>query len=158
MTTKEYGVMTKKQKLFYIEESNLSIIKSLQEDLGLSSESQVINYLLKQAVEQPAMEQRIAVAVRKELEENYLSKERIRWGVQTAEQNSMVILDVLNTLLHKEKLSTCIDVDFAPSPVVEQSKERIKKRIHYFKQKSDERKSKGQLMVERKKEFMKRQK
>ncbi len=144
MTTKEYGVMTKKQKLFYIEESNLSIIKSLQEDLGLSSESQVINYLLKQAVEQPAMEQRIAVAVRKELEENYLSKERIRWGVQTAEQNSMVILDVLNTLLHKEKLSTCIDVDFAPSPVVEQSKERIKKRIHYFKQKSDERKSKGQ--------------
>ena len=144
MTTKEYGVMTKKQKLFYIEESNLSIIKSLQEDLGLSSESQVINYLLKRAVEQPAMEQRIAVAVRKELEENYLSKERIRWGVQTAEQNSMVILDVLNTLLHKEKLSTCIDVDFAPSPVVEQSKERIKKRIHYFKQKSDERKSKGQ--------------
>ena len=136
--------MTKKQKLFYIEESNLSIIKSLQEDLGLSSESQVINYLLKQAVEQPAMEQRIAVAVRKELEENYLSKERIRWGVQTAEQNSMVILDVLNTLLHKEKLSTCIDVDFAPSPVVEQSKGRIKKRIHYFKQKSDERKSKGQ--------------
>ena len=136
--------MTKKQKLFYIEESNLSIIKSLQKDLGLSSESQVINYLLKQAVEQPAMEQRIAVAVRKELEENYLSKERIRWGVQTAEQNSMVILDVLNTLLHKEKLSTCIDVDFAPSPVVEQSKERIKKRIHYFKQKSDERKSKGQ--------------
>lgn len=144
MTTKEYGVMTRKQKLFYIEESNLSIIKSLQEDLGLSSESQVINYLLKQAVEQPAMEQRIAVAVRKELEENYLSKDRIRWGVQTAEQNSMVILDVLNTLLHKEKLSTCIDVDFAPSPVVEQSKERIKKRIHYFKQKSDERKSKGQ--------------
>ena len=136
--------MTKKEKLFYIEESNLSIIKSLQEDLGLSSESQVINYLLKQAVEQPAMEHRIAVAVRKELEENYLSKERIQWGVQTTEQNSMVILDVLNTLLHKEKLSTCIDVDFAPSPVVEQSKERIKKRIHYFKQKSDERKSKGQ--------------
>lgn len=136
--------MERKQKLFYIEESNLSIIKTLKEDLGLSSESQVINYLLKQAVEQPAMEQRIAVAVRKELEENYLSKERIRWGVQTAEQNSMVILDVLNTLLHKEKLSTCIDVDFAPSPVVEQSKERIKKRIHYFKQKSDERKSKGQ--------------
>ena len=136
--------MTKKQKLFYIEESNLSIIKSLQEDLGLSSESQVINYLLKQAVEQPAMEHRIAVAVRKELEENYLSKERIQWGVQTTEQNSMVILDVLNTLLHKEKLSTCIDVDFAPSPVVEQSKELIKKRIHYFKQKSDERKSKGQ--------------
>ena len=90
------------------------------------------------------MEHRIAVAVRKELEENYLSKERIQWGVQTTEQNSMVILDVLNTLLHKEKLSTCIDVDFAPSPVVEQSKERIKKRIHYFKQKSDERKSKGQ--------------
>mgnify|MGYP000015112466 CR=1 FL=1 len=136
--------MEKKQKLFYLEESNLIILKKLQEELKLSSGSQVINYLLKQAAEQPAMEEKIAIAVRKELEENYLSKERIRWGVQTAEQNSMVILDVLNTLLHKEKLSTCIDVDFAPSPVIEQSKERIKRRIHYFKQKSDERKSKGQ--------------
>ena len=136
--------MEKKQKLFYLEESNLIILKKLQEELKLSSGSQVINYLLKQATEQPAMEEKIAIAVRKELEENYLSKERIRWGVQTAEQNSMVILDVLNTLLHKEKLSTCIDVDFAPSPVIEQSKERIKRRIHYFKQKSDERKSKGQ--------------
>lgn len=136
--------MDKKQKLFYLEESNLIILKKLQEELKLSSGSQVINYLLKQAAEQPAMEEKIAIAVRKELEENYLSKERIRWGVQTAEQNSMIILDVLNTLLHKEKLSTCIDIDFAPSPVIEQSKERIKRRIHYFKQKSDERKSKGQ--------------
>ncbi len=136
--------MEKKQKLFYLEESNLIILKKLQEELKLSSGSQVINYLLKQAAEQPAMEEKIAIAVRKELEENYLSKERIRWGVQTAEQNSMIILDVLNTLLHKEKLSTCIDIDFAPSPVIEQSKERIKRRIHYFKQKSDERKSKGQ--------------
>ena len=136
--------MEKKQKLFYLEESNLIILKKLQEELKLSSGSQVINYLLKQAAEQPAMEEKIAIAVRKELEENYLSKERIRWGVQTAEQNSMIILDVLNTLLHKGKLSTCIDIDFAPSPVIEQSKERIKRRIHYFKQKSDERKSKGQ--------------
>ena len=136
--------MEKKQKLFYLEESNLIILKKLQEELKLSSGSQVINYLLKQAAEQPAMEEKIAIAVRKELEENYLSKERIRWGVQTAEQNSMIILDVLNTLLHKEKLSTCIDIDFAPSPVIEQSKELIKRRIHYFKQKSDERKSKGQ--------------
>lgn len=129
--------MEKKQKLFYLEESNLIILKKLQEELKLSSGSQVINYLLKQAAEQPAMEEKIAIAVRKELEENYLSKERIRWGVQTAEQNSMIILDVLNTLLHKEKLSTCIDIDFAPSPVIEQSKERIKRRIHYFKQKSE---------------------
>ena len=136
--------MEKKQKLFYLEESNLIILKKLQEELKLSSGSQVINYLLKQAAEQPAMEEKIAIAVRKELEENYLSKERIRCGVQTAEQNAMIILDVLNTLLHKEKLSTCIDIDFAPSPVIEQSKERIKRRIHYFKQKSDERKSKGQ--------------
>lgn len=30
------------------------------------------------------------------------------------------------------KLSTCIAVDFAPSPVIAQSKERIKERIHYY--------------------------
>ena len=45
--------MEKKQKLFYLEESNLIILKKLQEELKLSSGSQVINYLLKQAAEQP---------------------------------------------------------------------------------------------------------
>lgn len=39
--------MVRKQKLFYIEESNLATIKNLQEKWGLSSESQVINYLIK---------------------------------------------------------------------------------------------------------------
>lgn len=125
----------------YLSEGNKALLTQMKNDYGFASESQVINYLLKK--ESDNAEERIAQAVRKELEENYLPKERIKWATQTAEQNSIVILDVLNTLLHKEKLRTCIDTDFAPSPVIEQSRERIKERIHYFKQKSDERKAKG---------------
>ncbi|WP_346663746.1 hypothetical protein [uncultured Merdimonas sp.] len=133
--------MSRKQKIFYIEEENLKKVDELKVQLGFSSGSQVINYLISQT--QESQEKRIAQAVRKELEENYLPKERIRWGVQTAEQNSMILLDAMNTILHKEQLQICIPVEFVPSPVIKESQERIKEKVRYFKQKSDERKSKG---------------
>lgn len=133
--------MGKKQKLFYLSEENICRLKELQKELNMSSESQVINYLIGKAFDNS--EEKIAQAVRKELEKNYLPKERIRWGVQTAEQNTILLLDAVNTLMHKEQLQTCIDVEFAPSPVIEQSRERLKEKISYFKQKSDDRKSKG---------------
>lgn len=84
----------------------------------------------------------LAVAVRKELEENYLPKERIRWGVQTAEQNTIMMMDVLNTLLWLLNAKNCYRVGEITHPVIKESKDELKKKIAHFKQKSDERKSK----------------
>ena len=80
--------------------------------------------------------------VRKELEENYLPKERIRWGVQTAEQNTIMMMDVLNTLLWLFNAKNCYRVGEITHPVIKESKDELKKKIAHFKQKSDERKSK----------------
>ena len=129
------------KKTVYISESNNAALKELKETYGFSSESDAVNYLIANAQDHP--EKKIAQAVRKELEENYLEKDRIKWASQTAEQNTIIILDAINTILHKEKIRTCISVEVAPSPVVTQSRERIRERIHYFKQKSDERKREG---------------
>lgn len=128
------------RKCFYLSEEDVILLKKKKQELGLKSESAVISYFLHQNEQE-----KIAVAVREELEKNYLPKERIRWGVQTAEQNSIILLDAMNTLLTMLKAEVCIPVEKAPHPVVEQSKQLLNEKIAYFKQKSDERKSKGKL-------------
>ena len=80
--------------------------------------------------------------MRKELEDNYLPKERIRWGVQTAEQNTIVMMDVLNSLLWMLNAKNCYRVGEITHPVIKESKDELKKMIAYFKQKSDEKKVK----------------
>ncbi len=125
------------RKGIYLSEEDVVLLKEKKQELGLKSDSAVVSYLLHQ----PESE-KIAVAVREELEKHYLPKERIRWGVRTAEENSTILLDAVNTLLTMLKAEVCIPADKAPHPVVEQSRQQIKERIAYFKQKSDERKSK----------------
>lgn len=128
------------RKTFSISEDNYEMLKNIKEANDFSSESQVINYLLNK--EKVNTVEQIAVAVREELEKNYIQKERIRWATQTAEQNSIVILDVLNTLCYKEQLEGCVSVEFRAHPVVAQARDILKEKIAYFKQKSDERKAK----------------
>ena len=123
----------------YLSEKDLQILKSLREEQGLKSDSQVVSYLLKRSTQD---KQEVAEAVRKELEKNYLPKERIRFGVQTAEQNSTVLLDAINTLLHMLNAKDCISVDVAPHPVITQSWIAVKRQIAKAKQRKDERKSK----------------
>lgn len=127
------------RKTFGLTEKNVEILKKIKDEKGFTTDSQVINYLLSK--EEVPPEKQIAIAVREELEKNYIQPQRLRWSTQTAEQNSIIILDVLNTWLQKNDIGDCISVEFAAAPVIQQSKSIIKERIAYFKQKSDERKS-----------------
>ncbi|MBO5485047.1 MAG: hypothetical protein J6K58_06730 [Lachnospiraceae bacterium] len=128
------------QKCIYLSEEDRELLKEYRQELGLHSDSQAISYLIRHSKKQ---NEELAVAIREELEKNYLPKERIKWATKVAEQNSIVLLDAMNTLMHMLKAETCISVELAPHPVVAQSQERIKEKIAYFKQKSDERKNKG---------------
>lgn len=127
------------RKTFGLTEKNLEILKRVKDEKGFTTDSQVINYLL--AKEDDPTEKQIAIAVREELEKNYIQSQRLRWSTQTAEQNSIIILDILNTWLQKNDIGDCISVEFAAAPVIQQSRSIIKERIAYFKQKSDERKN-----------------
>ena len=79
-------------------------------------------------------------AVSEELDKHYYSKERLRWSTQTAEQNSIVMLDAINTLLFMFDAETLIPADNAPHKVITQSKHMMKEKIAHFKQMSDDRK------------------
>lgn len=127
------------RKTFGLTEKNLETLKRVKDEKGFTTDSQVINYLL--AKEDDHTEKQIAIAVREELEKNYIQSQRLRWSTQTAEQNSIIILDILNTWLQKNDIGDCISVEFATAPVIQQSRSIIKERIAYFKQKSDERKN-----------------
>lgn len=130
------------RKGIYLKEEDLELLQEIKKEQGLSSDSATITYLIHQNWKGYC---ELAKAVREELNENYLPKERIRWGVLTAEQNSTVLLDAMNTLLTMLHAEVCIPVEKAPHPVIEQSQQQLKEKIAYFKQKSDERKSKGNV-------------
>ena len=128
------------RKCIQITETNNEVLKNLKKELSFSSESQVINYLIQNSAK--SLEERIAKAVIQEMNDSYLYKERLKWSLQTAEQNSIILLDAVNTLLHNENLNTCITTDFLPNEVITQSKNNLKEKITHFKQKSDDRKAK----------------
>lgn len=126
------------RKGLYLSDEDMILLEEYMKNNGIKTYSGAFSKLLHDENEKKAL----AVAVREELEANYLQKERIRWATQTAEQNSIVVLDLLNTLMHVFKIETAIPVEVAAHPAVVQSQERIKERIAYFKQKSDDRKRK----------------
>ena len=127
-----------KQKCIYLAEEDIKLLTEIKGRYGLKSDGQAVAFLLHK---HETENKELAVAVRKELEENYLPKERIRWGVQTAEQNTIVMVDALNTLLWMLKAKECYRADEIIHPVIKESQEELKRKIAYFKQKSDERKS-----------------
>lgn len=77
-------------------------------------------------------------------EEKRAYHERLRWATTVAEQNSIVILDILNTLLLKNytEIEEVIPVDTFESPIITESKEIIRRKIHHFKEQKDNRKRK----------------
>ena len=128
-----------KQKCIHLSEKDVRILNSIKKKYGFKLDGQTVSYLIhkhEQGYED------LAVAMRKELEDNYLPKERIRWGVQTAEQNTIMMMDVLNSLLWMLNAKNCYRVGEITHPVIKENKDELKKKIAHFKQKSDEKKVK----------------
>lgn len=67
-----------KQKCIHLSEEDVTLLNSIKKKYGFKSDGQTVSYLIHK--HEQGFEE-LAVAVRKELEENYLPKERIRWGV-----------------------------------------------------------------------------
>lgn len=127
------------KKALYLSEKDIELLQSIKKENNFKSDGQTVSYLLKKYTNKT---NELAVSIREELEKNYLPKERIRWGVKTAEENSILILDALNSLLWNLKINQSYRFEDIPHSVLKESQEEMKRKIAYFKQKSDERKSK----------------
>ena len=130
------------RKQFDLSDEAISVIRSVQEQHGFKSERLAVEYILRNFDTREA-DEKIADAVVKKLDTDYIQRDRLKWSTQTAEQNSIILLDCLNTLLFSMNIQDIVPVDEAPSPVIRNSKTRIKEKIAWFKQQSDERKAKA---------------
>lgn len=72
-------------------------------------------------------------------------RERLRWATRTAEINSQMLLDAVNTILWSKKYENCCMSHVLMNPVLEQSKQSIERRIEHFKQEKDNRERKNKL-------------
>ena len=141
MTPNRKGAGMGVRKNIYFTNEEYKKLQEMKEEYGLKSDSAAVSFLLQSG----ELKQNIAKEVIKELEENYMKSERLKWATKTAEQNSIVLLDAINTMLHMLKADALISVEFAPHPIIQQSQQKIKNRIAHFKQKSEERKRKGKV-------------
>ncbi|MCQ2510851.1 MAG: MSL1 family protein [Lachnospiraceae bacterium] len=129
------------KKTFDLSETTLQQIELIRVEKGFATTKQTLEFII-QAYPSINLEEAFADAVVKALDKKYVSKERLRWSLQTAEQNTIVILDILNTYLLRNHIDKGIPVDVLPSPVIENSRNRIKEKLAHFKQQADDKKAK----------------
>lgn len=134
----------KVQKHFLLEQKELGILMRVKQEKGFSSETMTLKYILNEYDRMCDMETFIKNAFHSVLHDKKQYTERLKWAATTAEQNSQIIVDVLNTLLLKQfkDIEDVIPVDVFEAPVIAESRENIKQKIHHFKQQKDERERK----------------
>ena len=113
------------RKNIYFDEKEYEKLQDMKLKYGLKSDSAVVNFLL----ESGDFTQNIAREVIREMEENYMKSERLKWATKTAEQNSVLLLDSINTILNALKVSKLISVDEQESPVIKESRKKLDKKI-----------------------------
>ena len=112
------------RKNIYFDEKEYEKLQEMKLKYGLKSDSAAISFLLQSE----SLTDEIAKSVVKEFEESYMKSERLKWGVRTAEQNSVLLLDSINTILNVLKLSELISVDEQESPVIKESRKKLDKK------------------------------
>lgn len=124
-------------------ELDLERIKKIKIEQHIKTDIGAIRFALEQydiKRTQEDAEQRIAKIVANNImDQMYPYSERLKWATRTAEQNSILLLDAMNSLLIHDNIVDCVPVDTIMSPVIQSSKEKMNERIAYFKQKKDDR-------------------
>ena len=120
------------RKDFMLDESDLAIIQSIRENqAAITNDSAAVRYILRE--------------YEKIVEEKKDTSEKLLLAVQrNIEQNTNIILDVLNTLLVINDVNVCYPVSCEESPVIKQSRERGKEKKAHLKQQKDYKKRKQQ--------------
>ena len=131
-------------KLFIIEDKHLEILNKVKTEKFFKSDSETIRFILEEYNRTIKKEKSEDEFIEKLLEayhrKYYKLFERLRWASQTAEKNSTLLLDAVNTILLLNDIDDGVMTDTFISPVLEMSNNAYKEKIAYFKQMKDDRK------------------
>ena len=135
--------MNKEKKELTLYKENIEYIKKVKSEQGLRSMSAAVDYIIMQH-RKMTDEQTDSVAEKllSKIEEKYKNMfVRLRLGVTTADRNSQVILEILNSMILNMSMDKMYDTDILESNIVKESKDTVKNRIERYKQIKDNNRS-----------------
>lgn len=123
----------KVSKHFRISEECIEYIKQIQQKENLSSENAALSYIISQHKE---LQHSIADSIVATLDEKFSKTfTRIRLGVNNADRNSQILLELLNTILLETKVRQLSSTDAYKTKPFEEAEAHVKNRIQAFRQK-----------------------
>lgn len=141
----------KKQTAFRLNEDTLQYLMDYKESNQLSSMTKALE-LIVQEHKASSMRQTDAIANRVvEIIENKYGNAftRVRLAARTADINSQIMLEILNSFLHSSSSRiSFISTDTLKHEILENAQDKVKAKIAYYKQKNDDKK-KGKKKDER---------
>ncbi len=131
-----------KRKSYRIPDETERIIQEVMKEKYFSSENAALIYIVDEFEKRKSLADEIADSL---IERDKKYRERLRWATRTAELNSQMLLDAVNTILVSKSYEYCCFPEAYMSPVLQQSKENIERKIEHFKQEKDNRERKNNL-------------
>ena len=128
----------KKVKLdITISQSTREYIDYVKKEHNLRSLSQAVDYIVQQERKNDNVDV-LADRILEKLKDKYENMfTRSRLGVNTADKNSQIMIEILNSMIYSLGVNQCYDTDIIKTDVVRDSENIIKNRIAHYKQIKD---------------------
>ncbi len=120
-------------------ESNINYVNKIKIEKGFKSQSQALDYIVSEHKKindskSDVFVDKIIKGLKDEYENTFT---RIRLGVNNADRNSQIMIEILNSMLVNLGIEQAYDTEILEADVLKESREIIKKRIARYKQIKD---------------------
>ena len=135
----------KKQTAFRLNNETVEYLNKYKEENKLSSLTKALELIVSEHMSASMnREEAIAKRVIDLFESKYGNAlTRIRLATRTADINSQVIIETINSILYSANFpSSFVPTDVMKNEIIEKSEEKVKARIAYYKQLKDNKNSK----------------
>lgn len=126
-----------------ISQEDAAVFEKVKTDQKLKTDAAVLKYLLNMYMEnldEDIRNQKLVDLFMETFSKNYYAFfERLRWATRTSEENSIFLLDAVNTMLVNENIKDGVPVEVYTHPVIATAKENHKRKVEHFKQAKDDR-------------------
>lgn len=133
-------------KKYVLDQECIDTISKVKVDKEFKNDSATLRYIIQEYQKNEQQKENDAALISGLLEsynqKYYALFERLRWASQTAEMNTTILLDAINTILIKDDVRESILREAIQAPVIADSQNAYKEKIAYFKQQKDDRNKK----------------
>ena len=133
-------------KKYVLDQECIDTISKVKADKEFKNDSATLRYIIQEYQKNEQQKENDAALISGLLEsynqKYYALFERLRRASQTAEMNTTILLDAINTILIKDDVRESILREAIQAPVIADSQNAYKEKIAYFKQQKDDRNKK----------------